>query len=600
MILLISVFLTDQRPNNRYDRYEIFKYTLFSYRNINFSNIYILVELDEIYKNKKDELSNFIYNNFNIPNNNIYINYDKRFDNQNEWKTFMNTHIYNKFDINELILFCQCDDHIFIDFNMDVLNEGIELLNKEQNEHKTIHFSHFPEIIKMSGKFNNCKRINNYIRFERTMVDTLQIFNLKYLYFILVQYDWNGLSHKRIEDMPGDVNKNKFNQAIYTPLRELCRHFDGYEHVHITDDCPALILPKNTFYYDNDTLIKKMTAQHDSNWTINNNFIIPQEWIDINISLHNIKEYTLEMIENKNNKEGFSHLNKNKNNIIYCIIIIIILFIMYYNIYLIPLAILIILISTSFFIKKEGFDNKVKLSLLAQMKNETMNLKIWIEHYLWQGVEKIYLIDNGSTDEPLKILQPYIDKGILYYISLPEKHKQAEHYRKVINDEDLINKTEWLIICDLDEFFYGFPNKLIYTIDEYKTYDIIYSNWLMFGSDGLVEHPKDIRKSIIWRDNEFAHHKKYIFKPNKVKTDDINIHGIDNISNIITVNDKIRLNHYPIQSLEFFTKVKMTRGSAANVKNDNIRDMEYFNAYNENKNYKDDVLSNLIKNINNK
>jgi len=51
------------------------------------------------------------------------------------------------------------------------------------------------------------------------------------------------------------------------------------------------------------------------------------------------------------------------------------------------------------------------LSVLAIFKNETMNLKVWIDHYLWQGVEKIYLIDNGSTDNPMPILQPYIDKG---------------------------------------------------------------------------------------------------------------------------------------------------------------------------------------------
>jgi glycosyltransferase involved in cell wall biosynthesis len=48
------------------------------------------------------------------------------------------------------------------------------------------------------------------------------------------------------------------------------------------------------------------------------------------------------------------------------------------------------------------------LSVLSIFKNETMNLKIWIEHYLWQGVEHFYLIDNGSDDNPLNILQEYI------------------------------------------------------------------------------------------------------------------------------------------------------------------------------------------------
>ena len=53
--------------------------------------------------------------------------------------------------------------------------------------------------------------------------------------------------------------------------------------------------------------------------------------------------------------------------------------------------------------------------VLSIFKNETMNLKLWLEHYLWQGVGHFYLIDNGSTDNPLSILQEYIDKGIITY-----------------------------------------------------------------------------------------------------------------------------------------------------------------------------------------
>jgi len=230
------------------------------------------------------------------------------------------------------------------------------------------------------------------------------------------------------------------------------------------------------------------------------------------------------------------------------------------------------------------------------MKNETMNLKVWIDHYLWQGVQKIYLIDNGSTDEPLTILQPYIDNGTVFYINLLEKHKQEEHYRQIIKEQDLMNKTEWLIVCDLDEFFYGYPNKLSETIDEYKDYDIIISNWRMFGTDGHIKHPTDIRKSIVWRVPTLHKNTKYIFKPDKLQNiDDLSLHKINNMNNKIIVNDKIRLNHYPIQSLDFFTKVKMTRGDATSTVVDNIRDMNYFNNYNDNMTYKDTDLADLIK-----
>ena len=39
MILILSVFITHDRGNNRYNRLDIFKYTLNSYRNIKFRSV---------------------------------------------------------------------------------------------------------------------------------------------------------------------------------------------------------------------------------------------------------------------------------------------------------------------------------------------------------------------------------------------------------------------------------------------------------------------------------------------------------------------------------------------------------------------------------
>ena len=47
------------------------------------------------------------------------------------------------------------------------------------------------------------------------------------------------------------------------------------------------------------------------------------------------------------------------------------------------------------------------VSVLAIFKNEGMNIKEWIEHYIWQGIEHFYLINNDSTDNYKKILLPY-------------------------------------------------------------------------------------------------------------------------------------------------------------------------------------------------
>lgn len=240
------------------------------------------------------------------------------------------------------------------------------------------------------------------------------------------------------------------------------------------------------------------------------------------------------------------------------------------------------------------------LSVLSIFKNETMNLRMWLDHYIWQGVEHFYLIDNGSTDNPLNILQPYIANGIVTYTYQPKPYQQVQHYRNMFDRENLKDATYWLAVCDLDEFFYGVDKKLSIKIRTLESqYNVIYCNWLMFGHENLVDHPHDIRTSIVHRVPGLHQNTKYIFKTRAIKdSSQIWIHALLNYSHpaqIRIANQLIRLNHYPIQSLEFFKKVKMTRGDVCTSTSNNIRDIHYFNSYNENAGFKDETLKNLIE-----
>ena len=239
------------------------------------------------------------------------------------------------------------------------------------------------------------------------------------------------------------------------------------------------------------------------------------------------------------------------------------------------------------------------LSVLAIFKNETMNLKVWLDHYIWQGVEHFYLIDNGSTDNPKEILQEYIDKGFVTYVYGDVKHRQQQYYKDVFNLFRLKEKTFWLAVCDLDEFFFGTQKRLSKVLRTHEKYNMVLSNWLMFGSDGLLEQPKDIRTGILYRNEEIHILTKYIFKTNSISnTDHIWIHHLENVDNTYTItdNEQIHLNHYPIQSLEFFQKVKMTRGAADVPWSENVRDMSYFHNFDQAKTYKDLLLPELISN----
>lgn len=61
------------------------------------------------------------------------------------------------------------------------------------------------------------------------------------------------------------------------------------------------------------------------------------------------------------------------------------------------------------------------LTVATMIKNKRRWLREWIEFYRMMGVEHFILYDNGSTDEPLEILQCYIDEGIMDFIPWPPK-----------------------------------------------------------------------------------------------------------------------------------------------------------------------------------
>jgi len=235
------------------------------------------------------------------------------------------------------------------------------------------------------------------------------------------------------------------------------------------------------------------------------------------------------------------------------------------------------------------------VSVLAIFKNEAMNMKVWVDHYLWMGVDHFFLIDNGSDDNSREILQPYIDKGVVSVFFMPEKWKQVENYRHVF-EHHIKARSKWVIIADLDEFWYVKNSTIRRELPKYENYDVILSNWRMFGTDGHVEHPKDIRTAITHRKQELNQHTKYIFQFGKIKTEQIWIHNpLGLVRNKLNASNVFLLNHYPLQSEEFFQKVKMTRGSASTLKHENVRDHEYFKKYNMGTSFLDTGLKDMIE-----
>lgn len=242
------------------------------------------------------------------------------------------------------------------------------------------------------------------------------------------------------------------------------------------------------------------------------------------------------------------------------------------------------------------------LSVLAQFKNETLNLKIWLDHHLSQGVQHFFLIDNGSTDNPLRILNPYIQKGIVSYFFRPEKYSQIKNYREIFAKK-IWFKSYWLAVIDLDEFLYGLDKRLSKKLRSLHYYNVIYCNWFVYGTSGCIEQPSDIRISNVHRmPNMDPVNTKYIVKTFAIThPSQIWIHWLFNPHSEVPIksgkrirvaNQLIRLNHYVCQSEEFFKKVKSVRGDATHAGTKWTR--EFFDAHNNAATLVDETLKNIV------
>lgn len=233
------------------------------------------------------------------------------------------------------------------------------------------------------------------------------------------------------------------------------------------------------------------------------------------------------------------------------------------------------------------------LSILCTFKNEAMNIKVWVDHYIWMGVDHFFLIDNGSDDNSREILQPYVDKGIVSVFYMPEKYQQTQHYRYIYKNH-IKNKSKWVIMADSDEFWYVKNSTIRKTLPKHEKYNVIMSQWRNFGTDGHIEHPKDIRTAIVHRKKNLEC-TKCIFQSKNVNPSQVNIHRIDGEKNIFNTNNIFIINHYPIQSEEYFKNVKMVRRSAASITKLHRHSMDYFNHYNSNTSVLDTDLKDMVE-----
>jgi Glycosyl transferase family 2 len=136
------------------------------------------------------------------------------------------------------------------------------------------------------------------------------------------------------------------------------------------------------------------------------------------------------------------------------------------------------------------------ISVLAIFKNESSIIAEWINHYMREGVEHFYLIDNGSTDDINDTLSRYSNITLIK----DDRSATTENQTFLMNHyylNTIKNETEWIIICDVDEYIYA-RNRNVQILDVLNklptNVEKIWIPWKCFGTNGYIIQPK----GIIW------------------------------------------------------------------------------------------------------
>ena len=130
---------------------------------------------------------------------------------------------------------------------------------------------------------------------------------------------------------------------------------------------------------------------------------------------------------------------------------------------------------------------KYYLSLCTCFKNETSNLKEWIEYHKLIGVDHFYLYNNNSTDNYMDVLAQYIDEGVVTLVDFPQTPIQPHCYEHWINTYR--KESSWLALTDVDEYLVPLKdNNIKDWLKKWEKYPVILIYWKMFGSSGYIEH----------------------------------------------------------------------------------------------------------------
>jgi hypothetical protein len=147
------------------------------------------------------------------------------------------------------------------------------------------------------------------------------------------------------------------------------------------------------------------------------------------------------------------------------------------------------------------------LALLVRCKNEPY-VSEFVEYYLKQGVDKIYIVDDNSNKN---IYKDVLHKKVKIIESNGKSPTEMGNCKEIY--KKIKNKYEWLINVDMDEYITTKKNMHNTIRDElqttFKDCMCIKIPWVMMSCNSIRYNPQSLLKTNVYRWN---HNKKHINK----------------------------------------------------------------------------------------
>lgn len=150
------------------------------------------------------------------------------------------------------------------------------------------------------------------------------------------------------------------------------------------------------------------------------------------------------------------------------------------------------------------------LGLITRCKDER-TVAEFCNYYLHEGVDIINIIDDNSDDKSIYNNVLENDRVRIFY----ECDIIATNYINVIY-EAIKDNYEWMIAVDIDEFITTKRNSSLTIREElqntFHSVDCVKIPWVLMSCNGLVQQPKNVLHTIIYRWNHDKKHPNSVHK----------------------------------------------------------------------------------------